>query len=174
MARAWCGVRCQTVRYGGLNGVNNAALVLIWRRPNACILPPNAGELVATDLRMMSSRQFIWTIPRTHGSSPVTVLAQWGHTADGALQLPPAQGPAPAGHPHPHLHQQQQASEAKMCNLLVSGGKDGSLALVDISAGKVGQTRSSCPVLGARLRGKPDALGRGPAGSRWCWPLLSA
>lgn len=104
---------------------------------------------MATDLRMMSARQFIWTIPRTHGSSPVTALAQWGHTADGTLQLPPLQGPAPAGHPHPHLHQQQQASEAKMCNLLVSGGKDGSLALVDISAGKVGRRAALARPLGA-------------------------
>ncbi|GFR41681.1 hypothetical protein Agub_g2427 [Astrephomene gubernaculifera] len=122
------------------------ALALL--RPDAggvLVFGDEAGDLVATDLRMMSAREYIWTIPRAH-SGPVTAMAQWGHTAAGVLNLPPVL-PAGAGtssaassHPYqpPVPHQPPvQLQQARMSNLLVSGGKDGSLALVDISSGRV-------------------------------------
>ncbi|KAG2488583.1 hypothetical protein HYH03_012902 [Edaphochlamys debaryana] len=116
-------------------------------RPDAggvLVFGDEAGELVATDLRMMASKEYIWTIPRAHGGA-ITSLAQWGPNAAGVLTW---SGPGPAGAAAPlpstphaqHAAQQQQpqhAQQAKLCNLVASGGKDGSLVLVDISSGKV-------------------------------------
>ncbi|EFJ47769.1 hypothetical protein VOLCADRAFT_117790 [Volvox carteri f. nagariensis] len=131
--------------------------VLALLRPDAggvLVFGDESGELVATDLRMMSAREFIWTLPRVH-SGPITALAQWGPAAPGILNLPQqgsplavpgfGSGSGPGSRssvlPNPQ-HAQHHFShggptQARMSNLLVTGGRDGSLALVDISSGRV-------------------------------------
>ncbi|KXZ50483.1 hypothetical protein GPECTOR_16g658 [Gonium pectorale] len=113
---------------------------LLLMRPDAggvLVFGDESGELVATDLRMMAAREYIWTIPRAHASA-VTAMAQWGPGAAGVLTLPqPAAAAAAAAASSPGARHSAAPSAALMSNLLVSGGKDGSLALVDISSGKV-------------------------------------
>ncbi|GLI71120.1 hypothetical protein VaNZ11_016189, partial [Volvox africanus] len=138
-----------------IRGRKAVPTVLTLMRPDAggvLVFGDESGELVATDLRMMSAREFIWTIPRAH-VGPITAISQWGPSAAGMLNMPPPPLPSPTapaatvggapGRPHSsaslshHHHQPAGPSLARMCNLLTTGGRDGSLALVDISSGKV-------------------------------------
>lgn len=87
-------------------------------------------------------------------------MAQWGSTALGVLnaptppQLPPSVAGMGSGRvAHPHVSVSTDVQQARMCNLLVTGGKDGSLALVDISSGKVGGVRGWLRALGSGCLG---------------------
>lgn len=66
---------------GGTSPLVTESFRLAW-------LPSSPGELVATDLRMMAAREFIWTLPRAHAAA-VTSIAQWGPGAAGQVNLPP-------------------------------------------------------------------------------------
>ncbi|GIL85903.1 hypothetical protein Vretifemale_14429, partial [Volvox reticuliferus] len=170
-----------------IRGRKAVPTVLALMRPDAggvLVFGDESGELVATDLRMMSAREFIWTIPRVH-VGPITAISQWGHSAPGILNVapPPLTSPtAPAaagvgatGRPQSSSlsHQPQPAGpfQARMCNLLATGGRDGSLALVDISSGKVISsmerahctTRTGLPgLLAAAAASAGSGVGGGP------------
>ena len=106
-----------------------------------CLSPTVSGDLTALDLRMLSSRAPLWTLPRAHHGSAVTSLSCWASgtatapttriklAAPDSLQKTPGATAGSSGGG-------AAAAAVPLQQLLVSGAKDGSVFVVDVQSGK--------------------------------------
>ncbi|GAX73065.1 hypothetical protein CEUSTIGMA_g518.t1 [Chlamydomonas eustigma] len=97
-----------------------------------------AGDLTALDLRMLSSRAPLWSLPRAH-HGPVTSVSCWASGTSTApttcISLPGNRAGA-AGLPT-GASISAPAAVVPLQQLMVSGSKDGSILVVDVQSGKV-------------------------------------
>lgn len=91
-----------------------------------------AGDLTALDLRMLARP--VWILPRAH-HGPVQSVAAWAcgtQAAPSSSVLVPGVSSSPSrGVPAP------SSVSVPLQSLLASGGKDGSLVVVDVASGRV-------------------------------------
>jgi hypothetical protein len=102
------------------------------------LFTPQTGDLTALDLRMLSSRAPLWSLPRAH-HGPVTSVSCWASGTSTAptscITLPGSKGvTGPAG---ASTSSTTAAAVVPLQQLMVSGSKDGSVLVVDIQSGKV-------------------------------------